>query len=256
MRRLQTRTTLWVIGALAIAIFPQLLAMPAHLVPLTLLPLVWRLVGELRNWKPIPALARLAITLLTVTSLVVTYGGLMGRRAAVGLLTLMLALKLLETYKVRDARVVSCLALFLCTTQFLFNQGIAMLAYGIASVLAALMALVYLQREEAFAPVDKTPATGLSLFSEVGFGARLLAVSLPAALLIFLFFPRWGSPLWGVPEAALDARSGLSGSMEPGSIQSLFMDDTPAFRPFVEGPTAPLNPLARALAAAGMLEQS
>ena len=68
-----------------------------------------------------------------------------------------------------------------------------------------------------------------------GFSVRLMAISVPAAVLIFLFFPRWGSPLWGIPEAALDARSGLSRSMEPGSIQSLFMDDTPAFRAEFEG---------------------
>ncbi len=39
----------------------------------------------------------------------------------------------------------------------------------------------------------------------------------------------------GIPEEALDARSGLSDSMTPGSIQSLFMDDSPAFRVNFEG---------------------
>ena len=64
-----------------------------------------------------------------MTALVVTYGGLAGRRAAVSLLTLMLSLKLIETFKVRDARVVASLSLFLCVTQFLFHQGPPMLLY-------------------------------------------------------------------------------------------------------------------------------
>jgi transglutaminase-like putative cysteine protease len=54
-------------------------------------------------------------------------------------------------------------------------------------------------------------------------------------LAFFLLFPRLASPLWGIPETTLDSRSGLSDSMAPGSIQSLFMDDSPAFRAEFQG---------------------
>ncbi|MGD9021295.1 MAG: DUF3488 and transglutaminase-like domain-containing protein [Lysobacterales bacterium] len=225
----------WVIGTLCIAMLPQLLTMPAHLALITLLPVAWRLAAEVRGWKPMPMLLRVLATVLGTVVLVLTYGGLMGRRTAVSMLVLMLSLKLLETFRTRDARIVASLSLFLCGTQFLFSQGMHMIPYSAACLLGALIALMYLQRREAYACTRKAPDTGRGLFGELGFGLRLVALALPIGLVFFLFFPRWGSPLWGIPEEALDASSGLSDSMTPGSIQSLFMDDTPAFRATFEG---------------------
>lgn len=232
---LDRRGILWVIATLFISMLPQLGSMPAHLVPITLLPIVWRVLAEFRNWKPMPMVLRVSATVIAVTALVSTYGGLMGRRAAVSMLVLMLSLKLLETFRIRDARVVTSLSLFLCATQFLFSQGIPMIFYIIACLLSSLIALMYLQRTEAYATLGKAPETDRNLFTELGFGAGLVALAFPIGMAFFLLFPRWGSPLWGLPEEALDARSGLSDSMTPGSIQGLFMDDSPAFRVKFEG---------------------
>ena len=206
-----------------------------NLVPITLLPIVWRLLAEFRNWKPMPMVLRILATVVAVGALVTTYGGLMGRRAAVSMLVLMLSLKLLETFRVRDARVVASLSLFLCGTQFLFSQGVPMIVYIILCLLSSLIAFMYLQRCEAYDVLGEAPDTDRNLLTELGFGTALLALALPVGLALFLLFPRWGSPLWGLPEDALDSRSGLSDSMTPGSIQGLFMDDSPAFRAKFEG---------------------
>lgn len=227
---LDRRGVIWVVIALLVSMTPQLVSMPLHLVPITLLPIAWRLLAEFRGWKPLPIVLRIVATALAVAALVITYGGLVGRRAAVSLLVLMLSLKLLETFRIRDARIVASLSLFLCGTQFLFSQGVPMIVYIVACLLSSLIAFMYLQRCEAFDVLGKAPETDRSLLSELGFGLRLLALALPIGLTLFLLFPRWGSPLWGLPEDALDSRSGLSDSMSPGSIQSLFMDDSPAFR--------------------------
>ena len=220
----------WVIVALCVALVPQLASMPAHLVPITLVPIAWRVLAEVRGWRPLHFTLRILLTALGSFALVITYGSLIGRRAAVSLLALMLSLKLLEAFKVRDQRVVASLSLFLCATQFLFSQDIPMFFYGLACLVSSLAALTLLERSQAFKPVGRVPATGLSVLAELRFSARLLTLALPIALVVFLFFPRWGSPLWGVPEEALDAKTGLSDSMTPGSIQGLFMDDSPAFR--------------------------
>ena len=223
------------VATLVISMLPQLTSMPFHLVPITLLPIVWRLLAEFRNWKPMPMVLRILATAVAVGALVTTYGGLMGRRAAVSMLVLMLSLKLLETFRVRDARVVASLSLFLCGTQFLFSQGVPMIVYIISCLLSSLIAFMYLQRCEAYDVLGEAPDTDRNLLTELGFGTALLALALPVGLALFLLFPRWGSPLWGLPEDALDARSGLSDSMTPGSIQGLFMDDSPAFRAKFEG---------------------
>lgn len=230
MSRPRQPTMYWVLVTLAIAVLPQVASMPPQLIPLIVLPFGWRLAAELRGWRPVHMLLRVGATICAVLLMIVTYGGSLGRSAAVSLLTLMLALKLLETFRVRDARIVTSLSLFLCATQFLFSQGIAMLFYAAAVTISALVALLYLQRREAFQAPGLAPAVNHSLFAELGYSSRLLLIAAPAALLLFLLFPRWSSPLWGVPDRALDAKSGLSDSMTPGSIQNLFMDDSPAFR--------------------------
>ena len=243
MKNTAQKSMFWVMATLAIAIFPQLMSMPPQLIGLILLPFLWRWVAELKGWKPVPMAVRVAATGISVFMLVMTYGSLTGRRAAVSLLALMLVLKLLETYKVRDARVVASLSVFMCSTQFLFAQGIPMMFYAGAVLLGTLVSLALLQRREAWLPVGSAPETGPSVFSDLGYSGKLLAVSMPIALVMFLFFPRWGGPLWGVPETSLDAKSGLSDSMSPGSIQGLFMDDSPAFRADFTGMTPPPNQL-------------
>lgn len=233
----------WVIATLLVALLPQLSSMPPLLILMTLLPIAWRVLAEIKSFKPMPMLLRLGYTVLTLVALVSTYGGLLGRRAAVGLLCVMLALKLLETFKARDARVVASLALFLCATQFLFSQGMSMVIYGAAVMVGALVSLALIERHAAYLAKTIAPSMGRGILGEIGFGSRLLLIAVPVGLALFLFFPRWGSPLWGVPERSLDAKTGLSDSMTPGSIQALFMDDSPAFRAAFEGDVPPQGEL-------------
>jgi len=224
------RSMMWVMATLAVAMSLQFARMPIWIILATVAPFLWRIGAEVKNWSPLPPVARFSALGIALLLLVLSYGNIFGRSAAVSLLTLMLALKLLECYRVRDARVVVSFSLFLCATQFLFGQGVLMPVYGAAVIATSLIALAHLHRREAFTIARKVPALGRSVYSELGFSFRILALALPAALALFLLFPRWASPLWGVPESSLDARSGLSDSMEPGSIEQLFMDDSAAFR--------------------------
>ena len=230
MTSLRARSMVWVIATFGVALLPQLPRMPATLAALTLFPLAWRVGAELRGWKPLPALLRHGLTAAALITLFFSYGNLTGRRAAVSLLAVMLALKLIECYRIRDARLVVSFSLFLAATQFLFEQGIAMPFYGLACTVLALGTLVRLQRDEAWEALAAPPRVKASLASELGFSLRLLALAAPAGLAFFLLFPRLATPLWGIPESTLDSRTGLSDSMSPGSIQDLFMDDSPAFR--------------------------
>jgi transglutaminase-like putative cysteine protease len=224
------KSTLWVMATFALAMLPQAPSMPPPVLAATLLPLAWRTGAEFRNWKPVPGLIRHGATLAGLATLFLSYGNLFGRRAAVSLLTVMLALKMIECYRIRDARLVVCFSLFLCATQFLFAQDIVMPFYGGATVVLALVTLIQLQRSEAWAHEDKAPVFKASLRSELSFSFRLLALAIPVGLAFFVLFPRLASPLWGIPDTTLDSKSGLSDSMSPGSIQTLFMDDSPAFR--------------------------
>jgi transglutaminase-like putative cysteine protease len=228
---LERTTVFWVMATFAAAVLPQLVRMPPAVAALTLAAPLWRLVAEFRGWKPLPALVRHAVTGTALATLFFSYGDISGRRAAVSLLALMLALKFTEAYRIRDARLVVSFSLFLCATQFLFTQGILMAVYGLASVIIGLISLTWLQRSEAWVHCNvRPPRMNASLLSELGFGLKMLALAVPIGLAFFVLFPRLASPIWGIPETTLDSKTGLSDSMSPGSIQQLFMDDSPAFR--------------------------
>ena len=233
------KTTFWVMATFSFAMLPQIGLMPPQLVIFAVLPILWRVAAELKGWQPLPGWVRHSATALGLATLFLSYGNLTGRRAAVSLLTVMLALKMVECYKIRDARLVVSFSLFLCATQFLFAQGVVMPFYGGLTVVLALVALTQLHREEAWGHVGEAPAVKASLFSELGFSFRLLALAIPVGFAFFLLFPRLPSPLWGIPDTTLDSKSGLSDSMSPGSIQNLFMDDSPAFRVEFAGPPPP-----------------
>lgn len=235
MNRQRIKPMVWVTATLTIAVLPQLQRMPVGVVLICLAPPVWRFAYDFRGWKPPPPVLRYAATALSLAVLAVSYGELFGRRASVSLLAAMLALKLLECDRIRDARIVVSFSFFLCATQFLFSQSVAMPVYGAATLIVGLVALTQLQRKEAFAHADEPSFLRVPLLAEFGFALRLLALALPVCLAFFLLFPRWGSPLWGVPEATLDAKTGLADSMSPGSIEQLFLDDSPAFRVQFDG---------------------
>ncbi len=111
------KTILWVIATLSLAMAPQVANMPLPVLLAAVLPLLWRIGSELYNWKPLPALIRHGATVLGLATLFMSYGDLSGRRAAVSLLTVMLALKMIECYRIRDARLVVSFCLFLGISQ-------------------------------------------------------------------------------------------------------------------------------------------
>jgi transglutaminase-like putative cysteine protease len=221
---------LWVIATLFIAMLPQVSRMPIPIIILALGTIFWRISAELNNWNPPPKLARYIVTGLTLTTIVLSHNGMFGRRASVNLLASMLALKLLECDTIRDARLTLSFSFFLCATQFLFMQGIIMPIYGLITIMVGMVALTQLQQREAYEPIGRIPTMKISMFSDLAFSVRLLLLAIPIGIAFFVFFPRWSTPLWGVPDATLDAKTGLADSMSPGSIQELFMDDSPALR--------------------------
>ena len=180
---------LWVIATFSVAMLPQLLRMPPLVAVLVVLPLAWRIASEARGWKPLPGAVRHSLTVLALLALFFSYGDLSGRRAAVSLLTVMLSLKLIECYRIRDARLLVSFSLFLCATQFLFGQKILMPLYGGAVTVLALVTFARLQRLEAWSQDEGPPPVKASPASELSFALRLLALAVPAGLALFLLLP-------------------------------------------------------------------
>ncbi|MGY6629738.1 MAG: transglutaminase TgpA family protein [Wenzhouxiangella sp.] len=237
----------WTLAAFLVAAFPHLMAMPPALAATIVGLITWRALAVWRGWRPVPGPLRVILTLALLGLVVIAFGASWGRRLATALLCVMLAAKLMEMFRVRDLRMVASVCFFLVATQFLFNERLVYLAYLVAGCWLATQALGQIQRiqvNQRRSPGNPLqPGAPISLAALTLGGLRqsgkLLAMALPVALVLFFLFPRLAQPLWGLPEEAMDGRTGLSDSMSPGSISELFLDHSPAFRVEFDGPPPP-----------------
>lgn len=218
--------------AMLLALSPLALRLPAWLqvLVLGLALLAWL---QRRRGKEFPGWIRVPLT-LAATLLVIGAMGSFGRDTGAALLATMLVLKLFETRRIRDARLVVSFSLFGTVAAFLFDQGPLVVALSLIAVLVALAVLSYLSEETL--PREQPRDARNDLFGErLRTSARLLALSLPLAIAGFFLFPRLASPLWGLPGAAMQARTGVSDSMSPGDMSELFADDSPILRVRFDG---------------------
>ncbi|APW38605.1 transglutaminase [Rhodoferax koreense] len=171
----------------------------------------------------------LAVTLAATWA---THRTLLGRDAGVTLIVVLLALKTLELRARRDAFVIFFLGFFTMLTNFFFSQSLLTAAAMLVALLGLLTALV-----NAHMPVGKPPLAEAA--RTAGWMALLGA---PVMLVLFMLFPRM-APLWGIPSDGMTGRSGLSGTMQVGTMASLALDDSIALRVRFEGAPPPQDTL-------------
>ncbi|HEY6721098.1 MAG TPA: DUF3488 and transglutaminase-like domain-containing protein, partial [Burkholderiales bacterium] len=173
---------------------------------------------------------RWILVLLTLTGAIgvyLSYRTIMGRDPGVTLLVLLLFLKLLETRGPRDIFVVAFLSYFVALANFFYSQSIPTAGLMLLTVFVITSALVSFSAPER------------PLVDDLKTAGRMLAQAGPVMLLLFFLFPRVQGPLWGVPQDAYTASTGLSETMSPGSISGLSASDAIAFRVKFEGMPPP-----------------
>lgn len=227
---------IWTIAALVVSLLPHFPRLPVWFSPVLLAVLIYRLGSAWRGWRPLPMVIRLMLTIFCIAGVVLHYGSIFGRNSGIALLALMLALKITETYKRRDALLVTALCYFVIISHFLFSQSIESVPYLAAAVVIVTACLLRL---------SATPAGKGQRRLEWGWrrwlkqASVVLIQALPLMLIMFLLFPRLNTPLWGMPDDADEGKTGLSDEMSPGSISELFIDDSPAFRVRFDGSVPP-----------------
>lgn len=230
--RLDRGTFVWCAVAVVAALPPL-----AQTLPIWLSALLFALaaLGAAYGWRGqvMTAWVRLPLTLGVAAAVLYAYGFRFGRDTGAALLVTMLALKLLETRRVRDARSVLSFALFAVMAAFLQDQAPLTLLLALLATVLVLCALARVAEVEVPGAVPTNAAT---IRHRLVAATRLLALSLPLAIVGFFLFPRLGSPLWGLPQNVAEARTGLSDEMAPGDIANLYSDDSPALRVTFDGP--------------------
>lgn len=221
----------WVMGTAVFAVLPHLTKMPIMLAICLIGITLWRISSRYRN--PHWALRTLTV-LIAVFIIFWLYQGLWGRLPGSQLLCCMLILKSFELNRVRDAMLMVSLSFFVVATWFLFSQSLLTFVYLIIASWLGLTTMIVINRNGC------SRAEVRSMFVQ---GARLALPAVPLALAMFFLFPRLSNPLWGIQGGELEGVTGLSNSMSPGDISSLFIDDGPAFRVTFDGPTPPQHEL-------------
>ena len=220
-----TRDTLFLLLVIAWIIAPQTGTLPFWCTAMAAVVLCWR------GWiawhvKPLPS--RWLLLSLLIVACAATYGThrtLLGRDAGVTFVVVLLALKTLELRAQRDAFVVFFLGFFTLLSNFFFSQSLLVAAAMLIGLQGLLTALV-----NSHLPVGKPP---LLQAAKTAGGMALLGM--PIMVILFVLFPRV-APLWGVPEDAMRGRSGLSSTMDVGSIADLALDSSVAMRVKFSGP--------------------
>lgn len=186
---------------------------------------VWRYLIKKNQW-PYPKLwLRLPLTIAGGVAVLDTYGSLFGRDASVALLAVMIAMKLLETRTKRDFIVMVILSYFLTINILLFTQAIWTFAILLFALFGLTACLISVSRQSS-ASVNSQATWKV----DAKFAGKLLLQAVPIMLVLFVLFPRIPGPIWGIPQDAYSGMSGLSDSMEPGSINQLSLSSKVAFR--------------------------
>lgn len=211
-----------VLLALALVILPLLQFLPVWL-PLMVLCMLALRGALLRRQAAMPSLyLLLPLLLLAVGGLWLSLNTLVGREGGAALLILLLGFKSFESRQQRDWQVLLALGFFLAAMPLLFDQSPLAAVWLAISLLALTWAMLIL--------------SGEMVKGSLRSAMQALALSLPLMLVLFVVMPRLPGPLWSMPHDQHVASTGLSDSMEPGSISQLVQQQEPAFSVVFAGP--------------------
>ena len=209
---------IFLLSSIGLIVFPHITHIPAALFAFFYLLLSWRFIGI---WKPNWLPNKWVVFFLTVCGLVLLYSqyqGILGRDAGTRLFVTALGLKLLEIKSERDLYLITYLAFIVAASQFLYEQSLLMAAYILFVCCVLLATLVCINSSK--------PQTSAALKT----ASLIIVQALPIAAVLFILFPRVEAPRWKLFNEERQAKTGLSDSMEPGSISDLGMSDELVFR--------------------------
>ncbi|WP_167855908.1 transglutaminase TgpA family protein [Natronospirillum operosum] len=210
---------------------PVLMMLPAWLVLIPVVTGSWQWQVLRGRWRPPGRAVRWSLVL--ALPLLLVLGGMHPGALDfyVALAFIGVALKLFEMRTYRDAWLVSLMAFFVFATLLLLDQGIFYSLYVFLGVSFCLAALARLHAPR-----------GISLLGAWRTSARAVLIAVPFMLLLFVAFPRL-PPIWQMPMASEQARTGLSDTLSTGGIAQLAQSNELIFRARFDGAAPPQSEL-------------
>lgn len=220
---------IFLLTAIGLIALPHIANIPGPIFTLFALLLIWRIIGIWqRQWLPNQFLVFL-ITLTAIVLLVSQHQTIVGREAGSSVALTALALKLMEIRQKRDLYLICFFTFVVAATLLLFQQSIVMAVYILLVSCVLIGSLVSINSPK--------PQTWPALKT----AAIIIVQAMPLAIIMFILFPRVEAPKWLLFEEQHTAFTGLSDSMEPGSISSLALSAELAFRVKFTGKIPPPN---------------
>jgi transglutaminase-like putative cysteine protease len=218
--RVSYEQLLGISGCLALALLAHVTTLPIW-VPIMAVACGLIRLGLARSGRNAPPRGVLiAVAALTMPLLFLRFHTFNGLVAGTALLSVTAGLKLLETKTQRDIYIITLIIYFVSLAALLEGDSFWLLAY--------LIGVCWLTTATLLRVTSSGPAPGWR--RSLRYGGRVLAQALPMALVFWLLFPRFASPLWQIPNDSKTTASGLSDSMSPGDITQLALSDEVAFR--------------------------
>jgi transglutaminase-like putative cysteine protease len=207
------------------SIAPHFRNMPLWVSGFVLVALGWRSLQNMGKIKEIPKWLLVPMVLFGGIGVFAEYWTIVGRDAGLALLTVMTCFKFLESRNHRDMLILIFLCYFLIATHFLFSQSILTAVLMLATLIIITSTLITLNQRD----------DNVSLQQRLGFSSRLVALSIPVMLVLFILVPRIPGPIWGISNEQRGGITGLSDSMSPGKISNLIRSNEVAFRVDFDG---------------------
>ncbi len=222
------RPLIFLLSSVALITLPHFWHIPLSIFGFFCAMLLWRFIAIWKtHWLP-HQLILLLLIVGGIALLLSHFRSFLGRDAGTSLFVIALSLKLLEIKQDRDLYLISYLAFIIASSQFLFEQSILMAVYILFICGALLTTLIIINTQQ--------PKTREAIKKS----ALIIAQALPMTLVLFFLFPRIQAPDWiffNDPNAS--AKTGLSDTLEPGSITNLALSAELAFRVKFENDNLP-----------------
>ncbi|MCF7969554.1 MAG: DUF3488 and transglutaminase-like domain-containing protein [Methylococcaceae bacterium] len=221
------RTLIFLLSSIGLITLPHAFHVPVPIISFFFVLLIWRAIGI---WRPAYLPNQFLVFLLLLSGialLVIMHQGVFGRDAGTAIFVTALGLKLLEIKTQRDLYLITYLAFIVAASQFLYVQNILMAGYTLLVCISLLGTLLCIN------------SGSLGNWQSLKVAGKLLAQALPLTIILFIFFPRLEAPHWSFLQEDNKAMTGLSDTLEPGSISQLGLSGERVFRAKFSGAIPP-----------------
>jgi transglutaminase-like putative cysteine protease len=202
------------------SIAPHFVNLPGWVSAIVVIALGWRGLQNLGKVRELPKWMLIPLVLFGGIGVFAEYWTIVGRDAGLALLTVMTSFKFLESKRHRDMLILVFLCYFLIATHFLYSQSVFTAAMMFVNLIVITATLITLnQRDDS-----------VSLWERVRGSSKLVGLSVPLMLILFVLVPRVPGPLWGLQSEQRGGVTGLSNHMSPGKISNLIRSNEVAFR--------------------------